>query len=335
MCKVKPSALVWPIGTGIMLTMNMKHLPRRDFLLASAVTAAASATVGMPATARAQAPKADSPFRYCLNMSTIRGQKLTIVEEIEVAAKAGYEAIEPWMGKLNDHVKGGGTLKDLGKRISDHGITVESAIGFANWIVDDDAKRAEGLENARKDMDMLAEIGGKRIAAPPAGANNAPKIDLFVAAERYRALLEVGAAAGVIPQIEVWGFSKNLSRLGETVFVATEAGHPDACILPDVYHIFKGGSDFAGLKLLDGAAVPVFHMNDYPATPAREEMNDSHRVYTGDGVAPITDILRMLRDAGGETVLSLELFNKDYWKQPALDVAKTGLEKMKASVAKL
>jgi len=155
----------------------------------------------------------------------------------------------------------------------------------------------------------------------------------FTVAERYRALLDVGAAAGVVPQIELWGFSTNLSRLGEVMFVATEAAHPDACVLPDVYHIYKGGSDFAGLKMLDGNAVPVFHMNDYPAEPSREEMKDADRVYTGDGVAPLTDILRTLRDAGGQTVLSLELFNPNYWKQPALEVAKTGLEKMKESVA--
>ena len=32
----------------------------------------------------------NEPFGYCLNTSTIRGQKLPLVEEIEIAAKAGY-----------------------------------------------------------------------------------------------------------------------------------------------------------------------------------------------------------------------------------------------------
>ena len=48
----------------------------------------------------------------------------------------------------------------------------------------------------------------------------------------------------------------------------------------------------AGLRLLGGAAVQVFHMNDYPADPPREKITDAHRVYPGDGVAPIADILR-------------------------------------------
>ncbi|GIT12763.1 MAG: hypothetical protein CM1200mP34_1690 [Verrucomicrobiales bacterium] len=41
------------------------------------------------------------------------------------------------VGKLNDYKKNGGSLKDLRKRIDDHGLTVESAIGFARWIVDE------------------------------------------------------------------------------------------------------------------------------------------------------------------------------------------------------
>ena len=63
-------------------------------------------------------------------------------------------------------------------------------------------------------------------------------------------------------------------------------------------------------------------------------MNDSHRVYPGDGVAPLSKILQMIGGGGRSVSLSLELFNKDYWKQDPLEVAKTGLAKMKAAVAK-
>ncbi|HDR52811.1 MAG TPA: sugar phosphate isomerase/epimerase, partial [Mariniphaga anaerophila] len=36
---------------------------------------------------------------------------------------------------------------------------------------------------------------------------------------------------------------------------------------------------------------------------------------------------------GGKKVLSLEFFNPEYWKRDALEVAKTGLMKMKEVVA--
>lgn len=308
---------------------------RRNFLKTTALTTSLATTGAATATGSLPAPAADRTFSYCLNMSTIREQTKDIKKQIQIASEAGYDGIEPWMRHLQSYIDAGGSLSDLNKMIKDAGLTVDSAIGFANWIVDDPDKRKKGLEDAKRDMDILAQLGGTRIAAPPVGAHteDAPKLDPFVMAERYRALLEVGDQTGVVPQLEVWGFSKNLSRLGESVMVCVEASHPKACLLPDVYHIFRGGSDFGGLELLQDNAIQAFHMNDYPAEPAREQMKDADRVYPGDGVAPLSDILNMIGGKGRTVVLSLELFNPNYWKQDALQVAKTGLAKMKASVA--
>jgi len=74
-------------------------------------------------------------------------------------------------------------------------------------------------------------------------------------------------------------------------------------------------------------------MNDYPADPPREMIKDSDRVFPGDGIAPITEILKKFIAVGAYPALSLELFNRAYWEMPALDCAKMGLEKMQAVVA--
>jgi sugar phosphate isomerase/epimerase len=277
-------------------------------------------------------PPTKEPFGYCLNTSTIQGQHLDIVEMVEIAAKAGYQAIEPWIRDLDEYVKKGGNLKDLGQRIRDRGLTVESAIGFPEWVVDEDARRQKGVDEVRRCMDLVRQIGGKRLAAPPAGATKQADLNLFKAAERYRVLLELGDKMGVVPQVEIWGSSRALSRLGEAALIAMESGHPLACILPDVYHLYKGGSQLSGLKLLRGTAIHVLHFNDYPTDPPREAITDAQRVYPGDGIAPLKTILRDLHEIGFRGVLSLELFNRDYWKQDALKVARTGLEKMRAVV---
>lgn len=262
---------------------------RRNFIGNLALGVAGA---GVFAGTRSTALAAQTPgpsaggFKYCLNTSTIRGQKLGLLGEVELAAKAGFNAIEPWVNGISDYQKSGGSLKDLNKRIKDLGLTVESAIAFSQWIVDDPGKRAKGLEDARRDMDLVKQIGGTRIAAPPAGATNGAALDLRDVARRYRALLELGDEMDVIPELEVWGFSKNLHLLGQSVFAMIEAGHPKACLLPDVYHVYRGGSDFEGLRLLSGSALQVIHMNDYPGEPSREKLNDGDRVYPGDGVAP-------------------------------------------------
>ena len=318
--------------------MNAHKLSRREalagagLLLGTAVIGQKSVLIAQPTSPTASAPI--SPFRYCLNTATIRGHKLGIVKEIEVTAQAGYDALEPWVESIGEYTRNGGSLPELKKRISDSGLTVEGAIGFPEWVVDDDTRRSKGLERAKQEMDMMAQIGGKRFAAPPAGATGLPKLELMKLAERYRALLEVGERLGVVAELEVWGFSQNLGRLSECVAVAMETGHRNACVLPDVFHLYKGGSDLHGIRLLGPEAIQVLHMNDYPNDPPREKIDDSYRMYPGDGVAPLSDLLQTLRRTGGRKVLSLELFNRKYWSEDALGVAKTGLARMKAMVAK-
>jgi sugar phosphate isomerase/epimerase len=318
---------------------SLERIGRRELLAGSACLAAGAAMAGgsavlaQPATIASTAQRSPR-VQFSLNMSTIRGQKLSVPQQVDLAAKAGYDAIEPWLNELNKYVQDGGSLSDLRKRIADHGLKVPSAIGFAEWIVNDDAKRQAGLETAKRDMDLIRSIGGTHIAAPPAGATRDTNVNLFDAAQRFRALLDLGVSMEVVPQLEVWGFSTTLSKLGETLLVAAESKHPRSCVLLDVYHLHKGGSEFAGLRLLCGAAMNCFHMNDFPANPPRETIKDADRVYPGDGVAPLTPLLRDLFATGFSGTLSLELFNPEYWKQDALQVATTGLAKMEDAVAK-
>lgn len=317
----------------------MTTASRRQFLAASLGAGLALASGAAPSraadTTTSSAPAAAAPagFRYCLNTSTLRGQKLGLVKEIEIAAQAGYQAIEPWVSSIEDYVKQGGSLAELRQRIADRGLTVEGGIAFATWIAEDPAQRAKGLEQAKHDMDLLVKIGGKRIAAPPSGATAGAELDLLKVAERYRALLDLGDTMGIVPELELWGHSKNLHRLGQCALVAIETGHPKACVLPDVFHVYKGGSDFAGLRLLSARAVQVCHINDYPANPPRETITDRDRVFPGDGVAPLKKILGDLKQLNPNLVLSLELFNPEYWKRDALEVARTGLAKMKQAAA--
>ena len=274
----------------------------------------------------------DDPFGFCLNTSTIRGQDLSLIEEIEIAAAAGYDGIEPWIQELDTFVKSGGSLKALGQRIADAGLVVPNVIGFFEWAVDDNERRKAGLAEATRNMTMCSQIGCSQLAAPPFGVTEV-QIDLERLSERYLALLGVGAETGVTPMLEFWGISETLGTLGEAVNVAMSVDHRDARVLADVYHMYKGGSPYSGLRLVGPETLGLVHINDYPADPAREESLDADRVFPGDGVAPLSQILGDLEHVGYHGMLSLELFNERIWQQDALTAAKTGLDKMQQAVA--
>ena len=283
---------------------------------------------GAPMALQARGNPSASIFRYCLNTSTISGNNPGLLKYVELASRAGYDGIEVWVRDVEAALEAGQTLSSLKSFISDHGIRVESAIGFAPWMTEGEG----GFTQMRKEMEMLAGIGCRRIAAPPAGVPSDRVLDLFAVGEKYRRLLDLGRETGVMPQLEFWGASPVLWHLGQVLMIAAAADDPDVKILPDVYHMFRGGSGFHALKMLNGDLIDLFHMNDYPATKAREEQDDSDRVYPGDGHAPLFQILTDLKNMGGEKILSLELFNRTYWEEDPLAVAKTGLDKMKALV---
>jgi len=268
-------------------------------------------------------------FIPCLNMATIMGHNLGFVKELETASKGGFRAVEIWIPTLQKYLDGGGTIKEAAKIIKDLGISVENTIGFAQWIVDDEATRNKGLEQLKKEMDMLAQLGCKRIAAPPSGATAEPGLDLYKAAERYRTILEMGDQSGVVPQLEIWGHSKNLHKLSQALFVAAESGHASACINLDIFHLYKGGSSYETLQIANPLSVQVLHVNDYTNIP-RDVVKDADRIYPGEGLAPTKKILQAFQSPKRPLILSLEVFNKEYWAQDALEVCKTGLAKVKA-----
>jgi sugar phosphate isomerase/epimerase len=273
------------------------------------------------------------PFTLCFNTSTIRAAKLPLLKIIPLVAGAGFRAIEPWIAELDAHVQAGGTLADIRKACADAGLKVASAIGFFEWIVEDDALRRKGFAEAKRNFEQMQAIGATNLAAPAFGAHMPLKpgetpVDLRRAAERYHELCTLGAQYGVAPMVEVWGGSRTLSRLGEAAFVAIESGHANACLLADVYHLYKGGSPTAGLQMLQGRRLPVFHMNDLPAGFPRATVDDADRVYPGDGILPLQETIATLKQIGATSYLSVELFNQTYYAQPPATVVKTAYEKL-------
>jgi 2-keto-myo-inositol isomerase len=312
------------------------ELSRRD-VVRSAVAAVGAAMVSStpgeaqaPRPAAARTRPANEPFGYCLNTSTIRGNNLEIVAVVNAASKAGFHAVEPWITEIDRYTAAGGALKDLGKRIADAGLTVEDAIAFNSFLDDDDARRAASMEKLKVDMDKVAQIGGKRIAAPP--GNNRAAVSLDNAAKYYREALEMGEKMGVQPLLELWGTHPVLGPLSHGIYATVAAGRADASLLLDMFHLYKSGTPFAALKQINGASLHIMHLNDYPQAADSATLNDGNRVYPGDGVAPLPQILRDLRDNGFRGYLSLELFNKEYWARSADENLKTAMEKIRGTV---
>jgi sugar phosphate isomerase/epimerase len=310
----------------------MTTLSRRNLLLAGGTAALVSPFISsMSGSIAAEETPKRKPFRRCLNLGTLNAFNLSLEEEVDIAAQAGYQGCEPWIHKVQQFVEQGGKLADIRKRIDDLGLVVEGLVTFFPWAVDDENERTAGIEQMKREMDLALQLGSGTVAATAVGIADVRNNDFRTLGDRYRTILEIGDQIGVRPILEVWGGVQTLNSLSDLLAVAAWSGHPKAGLLLDVYHLYRGGSPFEGLSLLNGRQIVMFHMNDYPADPPREEQNDRHRLYCGDGVAPLPVIIKTLRDIGYEGALSFEVFNPTYTatNDPLL-VATTGLEKLNA-----
>ena len=305
----------------------MKDWNRREILKVGAL-AAATMALGGCGTFAARGRK------FALNASTLRGYGLSLGDQVRAAAAGGFGGFEPWLKDVHA-AKALGGFADAVKIARDNGLEFVNGIAFGTWVDEDPAKRMAGLEETKRDMAVLAEMGCPCVAASMFGSHKpgSPILSRETIAERYAAVCDLGASMGVRPLLEYWGHSVNLHTPEDALWVAARVGRTNAGILPDVYHTYRGGGRFETFRFFSPATVPVLHMNDYPADPPREKLVDADRIWPGDGAAPWRRILACLDEANVNPWLSIELFNPNYWKTTPLETLKTALAKMKGVCA--
>lgn len=292
-------------------------------LLATGLPALAIAGAAKPKPKEKRYQKGVSPWPVCLDTATIRPASLK--DKVKIAAKAGYDAIEPWDGELEKFEAEGGNLKDLGKQIKDLGLFVPSVIGLWNALPPTQALWDQSLKDTRNRMRMAAAIGAQHIQTIPntVGEN----FDQKWVANRYRDIIEMGINDYQLNPALVFVKYFPVKTMGQAAGIALDANHAKAMIIPDVYHMYISEGGFEGIKLLRAEMIAIFQFNDAPATPALGQLGDEHRVYPGDGILPLPQIFKDLKGTGYTGCISLEMYNPQYWKQDLQMVAETGLRK--------
>ena len=100
--------------------MQWTTMNRRDWLTAAgAFAGATTALSSAPALAAPGDSATPLKVKFCLNTSTISGQKIPLSEEVTLAAEAGYDGIEPWLREIQAYVDGGGTEDNPRTALSD------------------------------------------------------------------------------------------------------------------------------------------------------------------------------------------------------------------------
>lgn len=266
-----------------------------------------------------------SSFRYCLNSSTIKPTPL--LDKIRIAAEAGYAGIEIWHDDVEAFLAAGGALRDVRRALDDRGLAVPTTIYLKGWWDPASADYADDMDVIRRRLEQAAALGAPHVISGPPPQRD---VDYALLARQYRALLELGRQYGVRPAFEYLGFVDEVNSLTKALRVLQGADHPDATVVIDPFHDFRGGSNHEAIARLRPEQIAVSHFNDAPAQPAAHLQRDPDRVLPGDGVIDLKRYVVLLKQIGYDRFLSLELFREDLWQRDPLKVARLGLQKMQA-----
>ena len=266
-------------------------------------------------------------FQFSLNCSTIKTTPL--MQKIAITGDVGYTGIELWFDDIDEFVRDGGTLPDIRRACDDAGLTVVTTIFLKGWWDTEGETRIAAMDECKRRMEIAARLGSKHyVAGPPLGP-----VDVDLGARRYRELLELGIEIGVKPAAEYLGFAEEFHSIAAAVDLVERCGHPEATIVHDPFHIFRGGGSFDSIASLKPEQIAVFHFNDAPDFPPRELQHDPDRVMPGDGFLDLKGVLGSLKRIGYSGWISLELFNRDWWRKNPRETAKVGLERMQKLAA--
>jgi 2-keto-myo-inositol isomerase len=258
-------------------------------------------------------------MRLALNGATI--MRSPLADDLEIAAEAGFTALEVWAGKLDAYLRER-SLEELGGRMQ--------ALGVQPWCINsieditprDAAGRAESIAQLGRTAAIARAIGAPSIVVvpgpAPAGFGRADAI--ADAVEVLRMMSDVAGDVGLA--FEFLGKPGcSVPTLDMAIEIVATVDRPNVGMVIDTFHFYAGGSRMEDLARVPVEKLFVVHLNGCEDRP-RGELTDAHRLFPGEGVIPIEGILHALRARGFDGTMSVEIFRPEYWERGPLDVAR-------------
>jgi 2-keto-myo-inositol isomerase len=252
-------------------------------------------------------------------------------KSLEGWARAGIKNVEITNTLLDEFLKTD-SLEAARRVLTDNGLTPVSAACGVNGLIEPNANRATALNNFKRRCEQFASLGLNRTYTTTATPQNAPKYTL----EDYKAaaanLHEVGEVAQqykMKAMVEFVRASTFIATLNTITGVMRQAAHPNLGVLFDCYHFWSGNNKLDDIDGVRPGEIAHVHFQDVPDMP-RELLDQTSRFIPGDGVSPLTKILRKLADKGYSGPLSVELFLPKFQQGDPYEVAREIRQKAEA-----
>ena len=270
-------------------------------------------------------PKTLDQHDLILCSGTLFGHPLRA--KIRAAAEAGYAGITLWPDDVTQAHGEGLSDADIRKLLADHDQLVVDMDPLLDWTPEAKPKPGEAAVAVTPEAGFyaIAEAFGARSINVVQGFGRT--LDLDRAAEDLAGVCDRAREHGLVVTVEFLPWS-GIPTAAVALDLVRRTGRPNATILVDTWHWFRGGADLAMLRSVPGSLVGSVQLNDAPRAPSENMMMESMlgRLMPGDGAIPIVEVVRALDQIGSRAPIGVEVFHETHASLDATDVARRAAE---------
>jgi sugar phosphate isomerase/epimerase len=246
--------------------------------------------------------------KISLNDFTIR--QAPVGDRFDITREVGFSGIEFQIDEARDYAKQHGGLDSVLELLRRNNLRFDQSMMLRDCFSPTHKKDREAfLRQGEGFFQDTQFLGGKVVLTcatfGPAEMDEAPSL--------FGELCDLADSFGINLALEFIGWAETIKDIGTARSIVEKAARKNGGILYDTLHHYFGGSSFRDLEELPTEHIFAVHiadandMNIHPLEIARH-----HRVFPGEGVIPIPEILDILHAKGYQGSLALELFNDEY-----------------------
>jgi sugar phosphate isomerase/epimerase len=245
------------------------------------------------------------PRDLVLHAGTLRNA--SFLELCDAAVAGAFTAITLYPTHVRRAHSAGLSLADMRAALSDRGLVLADLDPLLNWMPGDDFPNELNATEAEH-FEVADALGARSLNVAQVYR---PKVDVDEAAEALAGVCDRAWEHGLIITLEYLPWA-GIPDAATALAIVQRTGRPNATLMIDTWHTFRGPTTDAQLRAIPGALVGSVQINDAPAQPTGDLLTEttSARLLPGEGAIPLTRWLRLLDEIGSRAPLGVEIFSR-------------------------
>lgn len=267
-----------------------------------------------------------------INQATM--MKTPMEDFLRAIAKAGFQGVELRRDETFEYLKNH-SIADLKKILDETGLDVVSWNAIELFSLCTEGEFLDMYEYSERLMKIGKKIGCDFIIAVPSFKKDAvvPEEKYFeLTVERFKILRQLAKKHDFTMGFEPLGFEDCSVRMMDFALKIIEETEKDGLkkspLVIDTFHYFLAGHSVDALKKIDASRLGLVHFND-STDKDFGELRDGDRIWPGSGIFKLKAFMETLKEIKYQGYISIELFNKDYWKLTPEECAEKAYESLK------